>query len=105
MECVHESHVRSAVRTDKIMELVLLALLPASIFGVWHFGWNALLLIIVSVGTCVLTEYVYEKLMHKKITVSDCSCSSDRPSAGLKSCLLQRPGGWLFLAVFLQSLL
>ena len=28
-------HVRSAVRTDKIMELVLLALLPASIFGVW----------------------------------------------------------------------
>ena len=25
-------HVRSAVRTDKIMELVLLALLPASIF-------------------------------------------------------------------------
>ena len=68
-------HVRSAVRTDKIMELVLLALLPASIFGVWHFGWNALLLIIVSVGTCVLTEYVYEKLMHKKITVSDCSAA------------------------------
>ena len=57
------------------MELVLLALLPASIFGVWHFGWNALLLIIVSVGTCVLTEYVYEKLMHKKITVSDCSAA------------------------------
>lgn len=68
-------HVRSAVRTDKIMELVLLALLPASIFGVWHFGWNALLLIIVSVGTCVLTEYVYEKLMHRKITVSDCSAA------------------------------
>ena len=68
-------HVRSAVRTDKIMELVLLALLPASIFGVWHFGWNALLLIIVSVGTCVLTEYVYEKFMHKKITVSDCSAA------------------------------
>lgn len=68
-------HVRSAVRTDKIMELVLLALLPASIFGVWHFGWNALLLIIVSVGTCVLTEYGYEKLMHKKITVSDCSAA------------------------------
>ncbi|MDO5424307.1 MAG: RnfABCDGE type electron transport complex subunit D [Eubacteriales bacterium] len=68
-------HVRSSMRTDKIMLLVLIALLPASVFGVWHFGLNALVIILVSVATCVLTEYLYEKLMHKKITIQDCSAA------------------------------
>lgn len=66
-------HIRSQATTEKIMGLVALALLPAAGFGVLHFGMNALLLIVISVGTCVLTEYVYERLMHRKITISDLS--------------------------------
>ena len=66
-------HIRSRATTGQIMRLVVIALLPASIFGVFHFGLNALLLILISIATCVLTEYVYEKLMHRKITIGDFS--------------------------------
>ena len=68
-------HIRSPYRSCHIMLMVLLALLPASIYGIYHFGVDALIIILISVATCVLTEYVYEKLMHKKITVGDFSAA------------------------------
>lgn len=66
-------HVRSKDTTHSIMLDVAIAMLPASAFGVYHFGLHALLVIIVTVAACVLSEYVYEKLMHKPCTISDCS--------------------------------
>ena len=57
------------------MLMVFVALLPATIFGVFHFGAHALLLIVVSIVTCVLTEFIYEKLMHKKVTIGDFSAA------------------------------
>ena len=57
------------------MLLVLIALLPASVFGVWHFGMRALGIIVISVASCVLTEYIYEKLMHRKVTIFDFSAA------------------------------
>lgn len=68
-------HVRARMKTDNIMLLVLIALLPATVFGVWNFGLDALVVIVLSVAACVLTEYVYEKLMHKKITILDYSAA------------------------------
>ena len=66
-------HIRSHDTTAKIMLMVVIALLPASAFGIFHFGLRALLLILISIATCVLTEYTYEKLMHRKITIGDFS--------------------------------
>lgn len=66
-------HVRSTVKTDKIMLMVVISLLPASLFGIYNFGLKALLLILISVGTCVATEAIYEKLMHKPCTIIDFS--------------------------------
>ena len=66
-------HVRSNVTTQKIMLDVIIALLPATIFGIYNFGINALMIILVTVSTCVLTEYVYEKLMKKEVTIGDFS--------------------------------
>lgn len=66
-------HIRSKLTTSGIMLLVVASLLPAACFGVYNFGLDALILIIVTVASAVLTEYLYEKLMHKKITVGDCS--------------------------------
>ena len=66
-------HVRSKATTARIMQCVVIALLPATIFGVINFGLHALLLVLVTVATTVTTEYVYEKLMKKKITISDFS--------------------------------
>ena len=61
-------HVRSHETTHSIMLDVAIAM-----FGVYHFGMHALLVLIVTVAACVLSEYVYEKLMKKPSTISDCS--------------------------------
>ena len=64
-------HIRDKRKSSDLMSLVLIALLPATIFGVINFGIDALKVIVLSVTGSVLTEYVYEKLMHKKVTVDD----------------------------------
>lgn len=68
-------HIRASHTTRSIMMTVLIALMPAAIFGIFNFGMAALFTIILSMASCVLTEYIYEKLMHKKITISDCSAA------------------------------
>ena len=62
-------HVRARMKTDNIMLLVLIALLPSAFFGVVNFGLRSLAVLAVSVVSAVLTEYLYEKLMPKKITI------------------------------------
>ncbi|MBQ6706293.1 MAG: RnfABCDGE type electron transport complex subunit D [Clostridia bacterium] len=66
-------HIRTSTETSDLMRDVAIALLPAGAFGVWNFGWRALLVIAVCVVTCMLTEYLYEKLMHRPVTVGDLS--------------------------------
>ncbi len=66
-------HIRSKVTSGNIMLYVTIALLPASAFGVWNFGLSALIMLICTTASAVLTEYIYEKLMHKKITINDWS--------------------------------
>ena len=66
-------HVRSKVTTGNIMLMVIIALLPATAFGIVNFGLSALLVILVTVASSVLTEYLYQKLMHRKVTISDFS--------------------------------
>lgn len=66
-------HVRSKVTTGNIMLMVIIALLPATAFGIVNFGLSALLVVLVTVASAVLTEYLYQKLMHRKVTISDCS--------------------------------
>lgn len=64
-------HVRSDVTTREIMLDVAIALLPATAFGVYHFGVRALLIILVSIFACVMTEYTWQNLMKKPVTISD----------------------------------
>ena len=66
-------HVRSKLSTFKIMFVVILSLLPTTIFGIYTFGFNAALLVAVSIATCVATEFIYEKLMHLPVTIGDLS--------------------------------
>jgi len=66
-------HIRSKVSTSKIMLAVVIALLPTTVFGIWNFGTNALLLVVTTVLTTVMTEAVYEWIMKKKLTISDFS--------------------------------
>ncbi|MEY8283986.1 RnfABCDGE type electron transport complex subunit D [Lachnospiraceae bacterium 50-23] len=68
-------HIRDKVTSGNIMLMVAIALLPASAFGVWNFGMPALIMLVTTTVTAVLTEYIYEKLMHKKITINDFSAA------------------------------
>lgn len=75
-ELIHVSsspHIRSKVKTDYIMLMVVIALLPATCFGIYNFGLRALMVVCVSIATCVLTELIYEKLMKKPVTIGDFS--------------------------------
>lgn len=73
MKVSSNPHIRSKVTTSNIMLAVVLALLPAAGFGIYNFGLDALILILITVATTVLTEYIYEKAMHKKVTIGDYS--------------------------------
>ncbi|WP_349948527.1 RnfABCDGE type electron transport complex subunit D [Lacrimispora sp. BS-2] len=64
-------HVRDQVTTQNIMLDVAIAMIPASAYGVYQFGVKAALILLISVLSCVLSEYVFEFLMGKPITVSD----------------------------------
>lgn len=66
-------HLRTAASTRRIMLDVCIALLPAAGAAAWFFGWRALMLIAVSVAAAVIAEAATQKLMHRQITVSDCS--------------------------------
>lgn len=52
-------HVKSRRTTKGIMLDVIIALLPAAIAGIVFFGWQALVIELVSVATAVATEFVY----------------------------------------------
>lgn len=66
-------HVRAKDSTNRIMAYVILALLPTTLYGIFNFGPKALLLIVLSIASCVATEWVFEKIIHKKSTISDLS--------------------------------
>ncbi|MBD5498293.1 MAG: RnfABCDGE type electron transport complex subunit D [Lachnospiraceae bacterium] len=65
-------HVRSKVNTMGIMFAVVLALLPAAGFGIYNFGVRALFIILVTVVSTVLTEFLFG-LYKKKQTIGDLS--------------------------------
>lgn len=68
-------HTRSNTTTSTIMRDVLIALIPASIFGIYNFGLRALEIILVCIIVSVLTEYLYQKGMKKPITIGDYSAA------------------------------
>ena len=49
-------HVRAKDSTSRVMLYVIIALLPATLFGIWNFGMHALLLILVTIATVSYTH-------------------------------------------------
>lgn len=66
-------HLRQGDTTQKIMLNVVIALMPALIAAVVIFGWRVLLVTGVTVGSCVLAEFISRKVMKRKNTVFDLS--------------------------------
>ncbi len=73
MKVSSNPHVRSKTDTGSIMLTVVIALLPAAGFGIYNFGLDALILILVTVASTVLTEFLFEKICKRKVTIGDYS--------------------------------
>ncbi len=68
-------HVHSNFTTRNIMCKVICALIPAGLAGTFFMGIRSLLVIISCVLACVFCEWLWQKLMHQKSTVSDLSAA------------------------------
>ena len=55
------------------MTEVVLALTPAALFGIYHFGLHAFLILAVSIASSVITELIFDAAAHRENTVTDCS--------------------------------
>lgn len=66
-------HMVTKTDTSKIMGTVLIALLPAFAVGIYQFGFRVVTLTAVFVASCVLFEFLYNKITKKPQTVGDLS--------------------------------
>ncbi len=66
-------HVRDNASTSNIMLMVIISLMPATIFGVINFGPRALALILITIASCVLAEFIFDKIVKKGNTIKDLS--------------------------------
>ena len=66
-------HVRSKTNTQSIMLDVIIAMTPALIASTIIFGWRALVMVAVCVASCVLFEFLFQKLCKRDVTVGDLS--------------------------------
>lgn len=66
-------HIRHEDTTRGIMLDVIIALLPAAIYGCILFGWRAAILLIVTVATAVASEAVWNIALKKQQTIGDLS--------------------------------
>ena len=67
-------HIHAPVSTRSLMRDVVIALMPAVLVSVVFYGWSELLVLGVSVASCVLLEYLVTRfLMKKPSTIGDLS--------------------------------
>ncbi|MGB4439814.1 MAG: RnfABCDGE type electron transport complex subunit D [Sedimentibacter sp.] len=66
-------HIRSDETTQKLMLDVIIALTPALAASIFYFGFNSLILVVASVISAVVTEYLCERAMKRPSTVTDLS--------------------------------
>ncbi len=68
-------HVRRGTTTMHLMLDVIIALMPATVWGIVAFGWRAAVTVLLSVASCVLFELLTQKLLKRPVTVGDLSAA------------------------------
>ncbi|MEG0012703.1 MAG: RnfABCDGE type electron transport complex subunit D [Cellulosilyticaceae bacterium] len=66
-------HIRESHSVQSIMLDVIIALLPAMLVSVYFFGFKALILIFVTILSCVAFEAIWGKLTKQPIAIKDLS--------------------------------
>ncbi len=81
-------HIRSEESVPKIMYSVIIALIPAIISSIFIFGLKSLWLIVTCTVVSILTEYIFQKIRKKDVTITDGSAAI----AGILLALTLPPG-------------
>ncbi len=68
-------HDFSRNTTSSVMRDVLFALTPVLIFASVYFGWRAFAITVIAMVSAVLSEFIWQKLTHQKVTIIDCSAA------------------------------
>lgn len=89
-------HIRSKETVNRIMLDVIIALMPALIFSVINFGIKALILVVVSVVSAVVFEFLAQKMFKKEVTIRDLSAVV----TGILLAFNMPAGAPLWMAVF-----
>lgn len=66
-------HITGGLSIEVIMRNVVWALVPVALFAVYTFGLNALMVLVTTVISCLLTEHFLCKISKKESTISDWS--------------------------------
>ncbi len=61
-------HFKLSFQKQKAMRTVVSALLPAVVGGVYFFGWISLAIVVLSIVTCVLTEWMFVRGKKGKVS-------------------------------------
>lgn len=66
-------HIHDTPSVETIMRNVVYALLPVCAYAVYLFGISALALLLVVTGSCLLTELLFDRLLHRSGSIRDFS--------------------------------
>lgn len=66
-----QPHIHSGRTLPQMMQMTMLALIPAMIFSVYLFGFDALRVIIISMGSALGWEYLIQKLSKRSLRIQD----------------------------------
>jgi len=64
-------HIKGKLSTSGIMWAVNIALAPAALLGAYYFGLPGIMTLFLCIAASVLSEYLYEKALNQKVTISD----------------------------------
>lgn len=72
----YSPHIHSGLTIQKVMQDVIISLLPACVVSVYFFGFRAFFVICISILSCVLIEFFWQKFILKThSTISDSSAA------------------------------
>ncbi|MDD3919714.1 MAG: RnfABCDGE type electron transport complex subunit D [Eubacteriales bacterium] len=66
-------HIRSKDSTQALMLDVVIALTPTALSGVYLFGYQAALVLAISMAAAVLAEFLWQKLARQTVRINDLS--------------------------------
>ncbi|MBF0622441.1 MAG: RnfABCDGE type electron transport complex subunit D [Magnetococcales bacterium] len=75
LNVISSPHVHGGDSIPKVMKTVIYALMPATALSVVMFGWPALLVILLTTLSCMVTEWVFMKIRNRASTLDDYSAA------------------------------